>query len=440
MAGKKKNVFVSMVLDRRGKVHKEGRKKGQMINPNDVCPVKLMVYSRIPKIQKRYETEFFFTEKEFQSIWETLKPREEYKNTRKKMQAALDKAEEVAESLNPFSIDEFYKKFFRNSGDSSSVLYYYDEMIKKFRKDKEHSTADNFQCALNSFIKFLTPEEGKNKGIEPRSLQFAEINKEWLENYERYMVEGSKVRTPKSLTTVSMYTRTLRQAFNEAISNKDIDPELYPFGSKRYSPPAVKKVKKALKTDQLKTLYAGEPKTAEQKRGKDFWYLSYSMNGLNIKDILQLRYKDMDSESIVLYRAKTKKAKKGDLTPITIYLNDYIRKMIKEYGNPEKKPDNYIFPVLDPEKTSFENHRITKNFINALNQGFRKFAKAQGFDSRITTYWARHSFATKLIRDGASLEFIGEAFGHADTKTTKGYFEGFEDEVKKEFAKNLMDF
>jgi integrase/recombinase XerD len=53
------------------------------------------------------------------------------------------------------------------------------------------------------------------------------------------------------------------------------------------------------------------------------------------------------------------------------------------------------------------------------------------------TYAARHSFATILQRSRASTEFISEALGHSNVKTTQNYLARFEDETKKETTKTL---
>ncbi|MBK6526241.1 MAG: tyrosine-type recombinase/integrase [Crocinitomicaceae bacterium] len=58
----------------------------------------------------------------------------------------------------------------------------------------------------------------------------------------------------------------------------------------------------------------------------------------------------------------------------------------------------------------------------------------------ISTYWARHSYATNAIKKGASLEFIQESLGHENLKTTQIYFAGFDSDTKREFAQHLMDF
>ena len=58
----------------------------------------------------------------------------------------------------------------------------------------------------------------------------------------------------------------------------------------------------------------------------------------------------------------------------------------------------------------------------------------------ITTYYARHSFATILKNSGVSTEFISEALGHTSLETTKNYLAGFEDDFKKQAAKALTAF
>jgi site-specific recombinase XerD len=58
----------------------------------------------------------------------------------------------------------------------------------------------------------------------------------------------------------------------------------------------------------------------------------------------------------------------------------------------------------------------------------------------LTTYVARHSFATILKRSGAPTEFISESLGHKDLRTTENYLDGFENATKQHFAKALLNF
>ncbi len=66
--------------------------------------------------------------------------------------------------------------------------------------------------------------------------------------------------------------------------------------------------------------------------------------------------------------------------------------------------------------------------------------KNLGINKKGTTYVARHTFSTVLKRSGASTEYIQEALGHSDVKTTENYLDSFEKEIKKEHASRLTSF
>ncbi len=67
-------------------------------------------------------------------------------------------------------------------------------------------------------------------------------------------------------------------------------------------------------------------------------------------------------------------------------------------------------------------------------------ASTLGIESNVTTYAARHSFATILQRSGVPISFISEALGHGNVQTTQNYLGGFEDESKAETLKALTAF
>ncbi|MEO8760331.1 MAG: tyrosine-type recombinase/integrase [Bacteroidia bacterium] len=111
---------------------------------------------------------------------------------------------------------------------------------------------------------------------------------------------------------------------------------------------------------------------------------------------------------------------------------------MKKYGN--KNKDEYVFSIISDNDTEDIKHRKIKNFTRFINQNLKKLAKSNELTTDISTYWARHSFATNSIRNGASMEYVMEALNHNNLKTTVGYFAGFEDKDKKEFTDKLMNF
>jgi len=415
-----KECFISMWLDNR-------RPKA-----NGKCPVKLRVFTSHPRKQMLYNTAFEFTPGEFKSIWETLKPREDLKPIRNKIRAVESLAIDIAGEIKPFSFSQFEKKLLRNTGDGTDVIYQYEQIISKFKAQGAISTASGYELSLKSIKDFITHLKGK----EPTKIDFGTITPEWLQKYETYMINDLE----RSRTTVSIYVRALRAVFNTAIRDKEIDVEIYPFGKNKYQPPKVRNVKKALGNEQLKKLFDSKPKTIEQSKAKDFWFFSYTCNGMNIKDIALLKYKDIQEDKIIFYRAKTINTSKTDLKPVTIYLNDYITTIIKKYGNKNTNKNEYIFPIISSEDTETIKYSKIKNFTKFINQNLKLLAANEGLSADISTYWARHSFATNSIRKGASMEYVMEALSHNNLKTTIGYFAGFEDKDKKEFAKNLMTF
>ena len=320
----------------------------------------------------------------------------------------------------------------RNTSDGTNIEYLYNQKINELNKLERIGSASSYECSKKSLQKFT--EKTKNQSF--RSLSLNDITTEWLSSYEYFMtkIEGN------SQATVGVYLRALRALFNDAIEDKEINKDCYPFGKRKYTIPATKNKKIALSSEQLKILFHSKPRIIQQEKAKDFWFFSYACNGINMKDIALLKYRDIKDDRIEIYRAKTKQTSKANLKNITIYLNDFSKGIIEKYGNKDKHPDNFIFNIID--KTTKPKNIKTKvnNFTKLVNQHIKKLCIENELPSGISTNWARHSFATNSVRNGASLEFMRESLGHSDLKTTMGYFAGFEDETKKEFAKQLMNF
>jgi len=83
---------------------------------------------------------------------------------------------------------------------------------------------------------------------------------------------------------------------------------------------------------------------------------------------------------------------------------------------------------------------LVELFTSSINDWMAKIRKKLGIEKSVTTYVARHTFSTVMKRSGASTEFIQEALGHTNIKTTENYLDSFEKEVKKEFAIKLVLF
>ncbi len=413
------NTDISIVLDtRRGK-------------KNETYPVKIRVYSRLLQKAKMYSTGFDMTKKEFESVWQTEKPRVKHQETRNLLDAMRVKAVEAAKKTEPFSFENFEKKMHRRKGDGKNVIYHYNQRIQHFKDLKRYGTAETYDLSLKSILKFITDI----KKVEPSNLPFGKITPAFLNKYENYMLEKGK-----SETTVSMYLRALRAVFNNAIRENEVSDDIYPFGKNKYEIPAGNAVKKALSKPQLKVLFNAEPATPEQEKAKDFWFFSFVCNGMNINDIAMLKYKNIKGNTIEYKRAKTRQTAKKKSTTIVVYLTELSKQVIEKYGNEDKSPNNFVFSIIDEAMKPEQIKPRIKAFTRFVNQHIKLLAKANELPEDISTYYARHTFATLSIQGGASMEFVREAFGHQNITTTQNYFAGFEDETKKQIVENLLNF
>jgi site-specific recombinase XerD len=76
--------------------------------------------------------------------------------------------------------------------------------------------------------------------------------------------------------------------------------------------------------------------------------------------------------------------------------------------------------------TAEREREVYQQVTKTINKYMKLIAAELKINKEVTTYFARHSFATVLRNSGASMEFISEALGHSDMKTTKNYLAGFE--------------
>ena len=114
--------------------------------------------------------------------------------------------------------------------------------------------------------------------------------------------------------------------------------------------------------------------------------------------------------------------------------------ILLKYANPIQNPDSYIFSIINLTDSEIQKYNKVKNFTRFINQNLKKLAIENGLTGEVSTYWARHSFATIAMRSGKGIDFVMDALGHNDPRTTQNYLAGFDDETKKEFGDQLMNF
>lgn len=335
------------------------------------------------------------------------------------------KANETIDKMSKFSFGLFDKLFFQHEVSKEDVYDYYDKIIEQITKEGRVGTASNYQCSVNS-IRSFSPK-----------LQFEDITAQFLKDYERWLIDAGK-----SISTVGVYLRPLRAVLNSAIADGMISREgQYPFGKRQYQIPATRNVKKALTKDEIRKIYQYQPlKGTWWEKARDFFILSYLCNGINMKDILLLRKKDVDNDYLRFIRAKTINTHRTNNAPISIFISEDVKRIIKSWANPDGEKDDYLFPFLSCGLNPTEERAQIQQFTKMVNKYMGYIVKELEIDKKVTTYFARHSFATILKKSGANIELIRESLGHTSSKTTATYLDSFDDDVKEGISNMLLDF
>jgi integrase/recombinase XerD len=335
----------------------------------------------------------------------------------------------LASSPDVFDYSSFVKKFpilLEVGLEEGSIAYAYQTFIKKLLVEGRISNAVIYHCSYVSLKKF--------RG----NVRFTEITPTYLVAFEQKL-RGEGL----SKTTIGFYLRPLRAIYNEGIeeglAQKD---RSYPFGKRKYQIPTSRNIKKALTIDDVKRIYYydDEQLTETEQRYKSYWLFSYFANGMNPKDIACLRYENIQDEFIIFERAKTESSLRNDPKTITVFINEDMREIIRKWGNPHRSPKDYIFPILQNNITPLRQYTLIQNLVSVINDCMKRILMDLKIDKKATTYVARHTFSTVLKRSGASTEYIQEALGHTNKKTTENYLDSFEKEEKKQYANKLLAF
>lgn len=336
-------------------------------------------------------------------------------------------ATRIESGVDAFDYSGYYKKFpilTEKHDEIGTISGVYCQYIKKLIRENRIGSAFKYLEGYHNLIKF-----GGN-------MHFRDITEDWLRSFEAYMINKGRSRA-----TVGGALRTLRAMFNLADAKKIINRQMcYPFGRHKYLIPIAKKRKEFLELSDIRRIYFDEPSCESEGYAKALWFFLYFGNGMNPKDLAYLKFKNIDGDYFSFYRMKTDLTSRHNPILITVYINDDMHKTIQRYGNDDHSPDNYIFPFLKKGTTPLEEYLSVPRLTYFINDWMKKIGERLNIELKPTTIITRHSFSTVMKRAGAGTEFIQEALGHADKRTTENYLGSFDQKVKKEFAKKLEAF
>ncbi len=297
-----------------------------------------------------------------------------------------------------------------------SLVELFEQRIAKLKKATQIGTMESYRSTLANIKRY--------KGN--KAIPLEKVTVDWLKKFEEHM-------TPtKSISTIGINMRNIRAIMNTAKREGIIKETEYPFGVGRYEIKSAEGIKKSLTAEQIRKFKKFHSTNHELMMFRDLWLFIYYCNGINIADLVNLKFSNITDGEILFVREKTKRTTKS-VKHIRAIVTEDMQRIIDRWGNPPL-PDNYIFNLVkhtdNPQLAMDRKKWFNKNF----NQHLKMIGTAIGVDN-LTSYTARHSFATILKRNNVNIAFISESLGHTSLNTTQVYLDSFE---KEERVKNAM--
>ena len=318
-----------------------------------------------------------------------------------------------------FSLENLNNRLKRAGGDTLNIAF--EGKIAEMKAQERIGNMMAYRVVMKGIERFAGPR-----------VPLSGVSVDWIRRYEKFLLKEGKSRT-----TVGIHMRHIRAILNDMKRCGKILEAQYPFGRGRYEIQAGEGRKLALTLEQIGQIANYEDGTEATAKYRDYWLFLYLCNGINVADFVKLRYRDIVNGEICFVRQKTERTTKTR-KEIRVVVTERMQAIINRWGNPSR-PDSFIFPILDGQEDAMRRKCKTMYFTRAINKRMKEVGEQLGIGN-ISTYTARHSFATVLKRAGANIAYISESLGHQDLKTTENYLASFEREERQKNAELLTKF
>lgn len=247
------------------------------------------------------------------------------------------------------------------------------------------------------------------------------VNKTWLTEFEQFCAETM------SVNGYAVHMRNIRAVFNYLIAEGVTTN--YPF--KLYKIKKEMTVHRALTEQQLRLIkYVNTPSFCLEYR--DMFMLSLYLIGINPKDLFYLIPDKVLNDRIIYHRFKTNKLYNVKIEPEAL-------KILQRY-----KGEKYLLNCLDRYKDYLD-------YLHHMNDGLKKlgmeYVEGKGYVEgtksicpELTSYWARHTWATIAYNIGVSKDVISQALGHSNGVAVTDIYIEYDLEKVDEANRKVIDY
>ena len=300
---------------------------------------------------------------------------------------------------NAYTADDVVAKYLSPT-DNRCFLSFARSLVGQLKQIGKQCTADTYTTTINSFARFRSEQD----------VPLDDMDSDLMTAYETYL--KSIGICPNS---ISFYMRNLRAIYNRAV-DKELTVQRYPF--KHVYTGIDKTVKRAVSAKVIRQIRDLDlTLQPDMDLARDLFMFSFYTRGMSFIDMAFLKKKDL-RDGILSYR----RHKTGQL--LSVKWETPMQELVDKYdtsGTP------YLLPVImDNEK---DGRRQYKNQAHRINRNLKKIGQLLGLTSPLTTYVARHGWASIAKSKNIPLSIISEAMGHDSESTTRIYLASLDTSV-----------
>lgn len=335
----------------------------------------------------------------------------------------IQRAIQIYDSMEVFEY-EIFKTLFRTkennpSGETGLISDLFDEYIRV--KPLSISSQKSYHTSRNSLLTFKP------------NLKIKEINQSFLNSYEDWFCKRSNNKITGAL---GIYLRSLRAVINFGIQKGVIGNDYqYPFKNHIYTIPVIRKEKETFTSNKLIELISyNNFESPEQEFAMNVWKLQFYCNGINMKDLLLLKWSDKKGKFFIISREKTKRTTRSNPRPVRIPITDKLKAILDKIG----KDDNlYVLGILSLDMTEKQIQERKRKFSKLINKHLKVIGEKLGLNIPLVSKTSRDSYATSLMRAGVGIEQISKSIGHSNPMVTQHYLGSFEEQQYFEINSHL---
>ena len=290
----------------------------------------------------------------------------------------------------------------------------FSKHISDYEKAGRKGSAANYRSSYRLLLSFLDGQHLTSQHLSAR----------WVERYERWL-RARGVTT----NTVTFHLRNLRAVYNRSVKKRFI-PASFPNPFFHLTVRQTVTRKRALSRETIKRICTADLSALHPKYSlaRDIFMFSFFTRGMSFVDMAYLKKSDVSDSTLTYRRRKTGQT-------LSVGWEQQMQAIVDRYAT--EKATSYLLPLITREDGTERTQYESK--MQQVNRHLKKIGQQLGLPIPLTTYCARHSWATIARDRNVPLAVISEALGHDNEQTTRIYLDSIRTSVVDDANRMIIE-